>query len=54
MEEKNKISREETVATAKQILRDALLWIDGGCEKPQANNLDAVALVARALQDCGI
>jgi hypothetical protein len=37
-EAKRRITREETEATAKQILRDAIDWIDGVCDKPETNN----------------
>jgi hypothetical protein len=47
-------TRVETEFEAKRILRDALDWIDGKCDKPMTNDFDAVALVSRALESCGI
>lgn len=49
-----KTNRVETELEAKRILRDAIAWIDNGADKPKTNNCDAVCLIARALELCGI
>ena len=46
--------REETRIEAKRILSNAIRWIDCEFEKPRTNNCDAVAMVANALEVCGI
>ena len=45
-------NEEDVKAEAIWILEQAISWIKGEGEKPQTNNLDAVARVIRALELC--